>query len=49
MLNGTYDEKKETGNDLNHAKQKRDVMKVEAALKQRETERYKFMLQDIKS
>ena len=48
MLNGTYDEKKETGNELNSVKHKRDSMKVEINMKTREIERYKYMLQDVK-
>ena len=48
LINGTYDEKKETGNELNILKQKRDNVKVEAVLKQREIERIKILLNDVK-
>ena len=48
LLNGTYDEKKETGNELNILKQKRDNIKVETVLKQREIERIKILLNDVK-
>lgn len=34
LLSGTYDEAKETGNDLNSLKQKTDYYKTQAAQKQ---------------
>ena len=43
-MNGTYDEKKETGHELNSVKHKRDQMKVEMNLKLREIERKRLML-----
>jgi len=47
LLNGTYDDKKETGNELNILKQKRDHLRVESNLKQREMERIKYLLSDV--
>jgi hypothetical protein len=34
-LNGTYDEQKETGNELTTLKQKRDLIQVEMQLKKK--------------
>lgn len=48
LLNGTYDEKKQTAHELNSLKQKRDHFKVEAALKTREVDRFKRLLQEVK-
>jgi hypothetical protein len=48
LLAGTYDEKKETGNELTALKNRRDQMRVDMANKQREIERVKAMLEDVR-
>lgn len=48
LLAGTYDEKSETGNELTALKNRRDQMRVDMATKQKEIERVKALLEDVR-
>jgi chromosome segregation ATPase len=48
LLAGTYDEKSETGHELTALKNRRDQMRVDMAAKQKEIERVRALLEDVR-